>query len=314
MLYKKGFMRTMYPYANAQYGKFELYSVMNRNENDYHYIITKIRILSHEIEKGFSLPQPRKGFGRQKLVELDHLLDLYEKRYMGKDDYSYYVAISVVNYYKCKAVEYDLDISFLESKRYDIGNPMFVGVNVVPQDVLCKYSYEECYDFIKTRHSVREFKDKELDFADIEKAILGAQMAPSACNRQSVKVLHINGKERCAKVLTIQNGAKGFSIVNDVFIVAADLSNYIIPIESTTAFVDCGLFSMSFLLSLHSLGIGSCPLLWNDESERAIELRKLVKIPENYEISLVIPAGYYKDKVKYAISTRKPFNMVYEKI
>lgn len=304
----------MYPYANRQYGKFERYSVMNKTDCDASYVVTHIRILTHEIEKGFSLPEPRKGFGKEKIQELDRLLGIYEKKFKGYDDAAYKTAIATVCYYKSCAEQYVLDISFLKHERYQSNDGLNCGVHICDKHELLKSDFETYYDFEKTRHSVRNYKNKALDPVDVRKAILGAQLAPSACNRQAVKVFHITGKGRCKKVLSIQNGAKGFSEVNDVFVIAAGLSSYASPLESNTGFVDSGLFAMNFLLALHSLGIGACPLLWNDETDRAEQLRGIVPIPESYEIALIMPAGYYTDIVKYAVSPRKPFELVYEKV
>lgn len=314
ILNRKGFLRTMYPYANKQYGKFEQYSIMNKTESDASYVVTNIRILTHEIEKGFSLPTPREGFGKAKLQELDRLLKIYETNYMETDDAAYHTAIATVNYYIGCAEQYKLDISFLNSERYKTKSDLNGGVQMCDKQDLLKSNFETYFNFGKTRHSVRNYKNIMLDSMDVRKAIMGAQLAPSACNRQAVKVFHITGIERCKKTLDIQKGAKGFSDVNDVFVIAASLSSYTNPLESNTGFVDCGLFAMSFLLSLHSLGIGACPLLWNDETDRADKLRSIVSIPGSYEIALVVPAGYYTDTVKYAKSLRKPVDLVYEKV
>jgi nitroreductase len=146
------------------------------------------------------------------------------------------------------------------------------------------------------------------------KVIKSAQSAPSACNRQSVKVFHVKGEERCKGILDIQGGSKGFSQVNDVLIVASDLSLYTNALEVNTCYVDSGLFAMNLLLALHYYKIGSCPLLWNDETERGEQLRKIVSIPEKYEIALVIPIGYYPEEVKYSVSKRKEVFEVYERV
>lgn len=314
MLNRKGFIRTMYPYANKQYGKFEKYSIMKKTDRDFTFVVTNIRILTHEIEKGFSLPFPRKGFGKTKLKELDRLLGVYESNFMGTEDAAYHAAVATVKYYMSHSDKYDLDISFLNNSRYNIITDVECGVRVCRKEDIKRKDYSSFYDYAQTRHSIRNFKDIPLDQQYVRQAILGAQLAPSACNRQSVKVFHITGAERCKKVLSIQNGAKGFSEVRDIFVVAAALSSYTSPLESNTGFVDCGLFAMNLLLSLHDLGIGACPLLWNDETERAAELRKVVSIPEFYEIALIIPVGYYTDEVKYAVSPRKPIGLVYEKV
>lgn len=315
VLAKAGFTRGENVYASKQYGKVDVFSTMHMDETNPEYVVTHIRILSHEIEKGFSLPHPRNGFGKAKIQKLDHLLDVYEKRFWGADMQAYENAVRSVAYYIQNANQYELDVSFLTNKRYDIElQPGLCGVKTESRDVFLKHLNDSFDMFSTSRHSVRSFAPEKLRTEDIKKVIHLAQTAPSACNRQSVKIFHIASREICQKLLEIQGGAKGFSPVEDIFVVSADLSSYIGTYEANTCFVDCGLFAMNLLYSLHYLGIGACPLIWNDESERGVELRKLVKIPEKYEVALIIPAGYYEDNVTYAISARKNIEGVYQTV
>lgn len=312
---KAGFTKGENLFASRQYGKFEAYSTIYKDENDKEYLLTHIRILTHELEKGFSLPKPRMGFGKQKLEMLDHLLDIYEKKNYDREAQVYKNAVKTVAFYISKASEYQLDVSFLSSKRYQV--PIIdgeCGIRNVPRDEFLQAQYSNFQLFSHSRHSVRSYQDRQLSESDVKKAILIAQTAPSACNRQSGKVFHVSGKEICRSILEIQGGAKGFSDVNDIFIVASDLASYTGMFEATTCFVDSGLFAMNLLQGLHFVGIGSCPLLWNDESERGINIRKVVDIPERYEITMVIPAGYYEEQIRYAVSPRKPIEEVYLKV
>lgn len=311
---KKGFIKN--EFAVAQYSKYDKFSLTYQNEKNQKYVTVKMRIITHDLEKGFSLPDPKKGFGKKKVMELNELINVYEKQFMGSDDQAYKNAVNIIHFYINKADEYGFDISFLETEKYlsSTGYEM-LGYKEIPKEKLTEYFTVSFNEFAKSRHSIRKYAAIPLKKEDVIESVKIAQSAPSACNRQSVKIFHVNNAETCSRILEIQNGAKGFSTVNDLFIVAADLSCYMYYQEVNACFVDSGLFAMNFMNSLHYHGIGSCPLLWNDDGPKGQKLRQIVKIPDNYEIALLLTAGYYpEDTVKYACSVRKELDMVYEEI
>ena len=72
--------------------------------------------------------------------------------------------------------------------------------------------YSDFQTLAYSRHSVRDFSDKPLSVEQVKKAVKLAQTAPSACNRQSSRIIHVIDREKCEKILNIQGGAKGHSI------------------------------------------------------------------------------------------------------
>ena len=79
----------------------------------------ELRIEAHTIEKGLSLPNVRKGFGREKIKKILGLLD----QYIAKEQYTYdkdafLSALGMVCRYVEEAEHYDCDTSFIDLKKY----------------------------------------------------------------------------------------------------------------------------------------------------------------------------------------------------
>lgn len=52
--------------------------------------------------------------------------------------------------------------------------------------------------------------------------------------------------------------------------------------------------------------IGTCPLIWNDDGEKAEEIRRFVDIPWSEQIVAIIQVGHYAtNECKYAASNRR---------
>ena len=63
---------------------------------------------------------------------------------------------------------------------------------------------------------------------------------------------------------------------------------------------------MNLLYAVHAYEIGACPLMWNGKREQDKQLRKLLNIPDNEEIIMVVSAGYPTDEFLYVTSVRNP--------
>ena len=59
--------------------------------------------------------------------------------------------------------------------------------------------------------------------------------------------------------------------------------------EFKTPYLDSGIYLMNLLYALTYYGIGTCPLIWNDDDgEKAEEIRRLVDIPWSEQIVAII--------------------------
>src|SRR5690606_22435130 len=72
-------------------------------------------------------------------------------------------------------------------------------------------SYEEFYKLNRQRRSVRWFLEKPVERELIDKAILAAIQAPSACNRQPFEYRIIDDKKLLENAVALPMGTKGYA-------------------------------------------------------------------------------------------------------
>lgn len=116
---------------------------------------------------------------------------------------------------------------------------------------------------------------------------------------------YIQNRDICKNVLDLQGGAKGHT-VSSVIVLTSELSLYRHTSEFKTPYLDSGIYLMNLLYALTYYGIGTCPLIWNDDGEKAEEIRRFVDIPWSEQIVAIIQVGHYAtNECKYAASNRR---------
>jgi len=86
---------------------------------------------------------------------------------------------------------------------------------IMPINAENKPSYEQVIEMIRSRRSIRAFKDKSVDKEDIEKIIQGASLSPSGMNSQSTEFIAIQNKDTLNKIVdfSYQFLAKGIKLL-----------------------------------------------------------------------------------------------------
>ena len=305
-------------YYYNQAKRFYNNSSASLNENNIEWVVTKIKILTHELDKGLHMPEPRKGFGREKARTLADYLKLYLSFDNFDYEYDAYLDAVEVLYKYCEAKDlYDLDISTINLNAYK--TDYLKTPNRISETSSVNYSNEtKRFDFKKyalDRHSIRYFKsDYTVNMDIFEKAVEIARLSPSACNRQSSRVMLINDKNLANKILEIQCGARGFKNANNCVLVMSDLNSYWYDGEMNTSFIDAGIFTMNLIYALKYYGIDSCPLIWDDNTYRRQSLDEVLEIPKNYFIMCVLAVGEADSKAKTLFSPRKDIDNIIIKI
>lgn len=289
-----------------------------RYSNGFHTNVTQKRLLDylivfyHPIEKGLAMPNFRLGFGKDRLLSVINLINEYESKWGDNDNKIINDAISVIKEYDSihKQIKYKLD-SKLQAA---IDNIILKHTNVYPshqpdysRDSFFSFSKSDFKEFAKSRRSVRNYlEDEHIDKKIIFNAIELSITAPSTCNRQSVKVHVIENKELVKDVLSLQSGNRGFGHLADyVLILTSDLQSWNVPGERFSPYIDSGIFAMNLLYSLHYYRIGACPLNWSENTARNEKLHKLLNIPDNEIITMMISCGRTPEYFKVVRSERK---------
>jgi nitroreductase len=169
-------------------------------------------------------------------------------------------------------------------------------------------------NFFMSRYSLREFSDEKISAEALSRALEMAMKSPSACNRQSWHVYHLEG-ELAQQALAFQDGNRGFGHkIKELLIITTDLRAFVSPRERYQHWIDGGMFSMSLILALHSIGIASCCLNWSQSGRADIKFRKVIKISPQHTVMMMLAIGYPNEQNTVCASPRRPISEVYTKL
>lgn len=305
-------------YRNFGYdrNRYLKWAVVNRMANSQSQMSSSLVKLYHVVEKGLSLPQPRKGFGQNVVFELIVLMDQYVQKF-GADPLIA-VCVNVLDAYNRfnQEPEYSFEPAVTAVSRYRREYPELEdckqgGTKKVSRKFIEEVTNFDFAGFVNSRSSVRQFTDDPVDKALLEGIIRFAQRSPSVCNRQSSRVHIYTDNEQKKKILNHQVGNRGFGDrAATIFIVTADLQHFQTLSERYQCWIDGGLFSMSILYAAHAMCLGACPLNWSATWKRDMDLRKEMGIPENETVIMMIALGHLPETFRVAQSTRKPIEEV----
>ena len=166
-------------------------------------------------------------------------------------------------------------------------------------------------DFFLSRYSLREFLQKPVDLSDVKRVVSLALKTPSVCNRQGWHVYYTSEPGVIADALSHQKGNRGFGHkVPNLIIITTDLKAFMPGQEHYQHWIDGGLFSMSLIYALHSIGIASCCLNWSQSPAADKRLRKGFNIKNNHTIMMMLAFGYPDEENSVCASSRRPIEEV----
>ena len=283
------------------------YSSASKGEENIEWVVTKLRILTHEIDKGLAMNTPRKGFGKEKVNNMLRLMDKYIEFNQYDYEYdSYLDACEILEKYIDNKDKYQLDVSNIQLEKYKRQNILRDRISSSANYDIMDAGQLDFKTFAQSRHSIRTYaKDSFVTKDEFRDIIKLARTAPSACNRQSVHAILVNEKDKVDKIMEIQGGNNGFYGVNNCIIIASDLNSYWYDGEMNTAFVDGGLFMMNLIYSLKYYGYDCCPLIWDDYSDRRKKLSKIINLSHNMVIIGMLTVGKANKNAKILCSPRK---------
>lgn len=274
----------------------------------------KLRLLIHSIEKGMCLPEVRLGFGKEKILELIKYINIYENM-SSKNSGLLAQAKHVVNEYIVFHEKKDFDVSSY-AQKYIISSNVELPGKVLKKKYECSCLEQMTYkELVSSRHSARIFADEKIEQQALHMAIdLARQTAPSACNRQSIRVYGVMENEKMQSVLRLQGGNKGFgSFAKGVLVVTADLGMYA-GIEKKLPFVDGGIFVNALINSLFYYGIANCTLHSCLSGRREKKVKEMCGIQKREVVVAFIVVGKCKDEYDVPVSPRKLFEETYFEI
>ena len=164
-------------------------------------------------------------------------------------------------------------------------------------------------DLVLRRESCRDYAAIPVEREKLENMLECARLAPSACNSQPWNFTVVTKKETAAELAKcLQDlGMNKFTDNCPAFIVIneekATLASRIAGALHSQHYaqMDIGIVVSHLALSAAELGLSTCILGWFDEDK----LRKLLDIPKDKRIRLVLAVGYQNEQKEPRAKKRK---------
>lgn len=273
-------------------------------------------VATHSLEKGMGIKDTRIGYGKQKAINIINYLSDYCKHQYNCNCFPFLECYHMIETYIKFQKDNGYDISDIEQLFDSFKEKYKASISDLSFDVKCGYEFIDAtelktasnYDFehfISLRHSIRDFTDEIVPEDILRKAVQIANLSPSACNRQPVKVYCTKSIETADKVDDLITGTTGFKkAIHNFALITCDRS-YFNGREIYQWYTNGGIYLSFFVLALHSLGIGSIIMQWFAFHNTEKQLKTLMNISKTEAIIAVVGYGYYPDSVKCINAQRK---------
>lgn len=270
-----------------------------------------LTLLYHIVEKGLTMPVPRPGFGKQVVINLCNVVLRYERMKLPQNELEFTQSVTVLKEYVAfhSGIGFRLDDEITERLNRIVNR--FDDIKGQGQIEITEKEYFKLINapfdvFCQSRYSVRNYTDKEIPLAVLTNCVELAQKSPSFCNRQPTRVHIVKSPDKKRAILDIQNGNRGFGELAETLIVLSSVISVTKDIhERFENHLNGGMFAMTLLNALHFNKIAACALNWSVDKEKDLKMRRILDIPENEVVLLVISCGYPPEEFKMAASPRK---------
>jgi len=170
-------------------------------------------------------------------------------------------------------------------------------------------SYEQFMALSRKRRSVRWFKDQPVPRELVDKAILAAAQAPSACNRQPFSYRIFDDPQMVQEIGRIPFGTAGFAHnFPMVIVVVGDMSKFFAARDRHVIYIDSSLSIMAFLYALETLGLNSVTINCQDFSIIENQLKRSLGLKPYERPILMLAVGYAKEEGMIPYSQKKPLD------
>lgn len=272
----------------------------------------------HRMEKSLSFRNRKATSGWAAAADFVHLM---ERRHPPNASLQFHERVGIkvlsdfVSNNAAPSNEYAHVLDFLDRHRNLADGSTEGGTRMLSAAELQTGVLHSPEQFFMSRHSVRDFKDVRIDKALLHRALSLATKTPSVCNRQSWFVYHLDERTRIDGALALQNGNKGFGHqIPCLLIITADLRAFDTAHERYQHWIDGGMFSMSLVLALHSLGLASCCLNWDQGPMNDLRLRSFLQLNDHHTVLMMLAVGHPNDDIKVCASARRSATDFYKKI
>ncbi|MDR7127770.1 nitroreductase [Algoriphagus sp. 4150] len=275
-------------------------------------IYTLIRNI-HRIEKGL-LMRPRKDVFALNFIK--QTMDIFEKTYQPssctENSQIKWAHDVLCEFFNSTGSHPILNVERTRFNNISNQSKIFTPTSIPYkrlQENKPEISYEAFYKLARYRRSVRWFLNKKVPHELLDKAILAANQAPSACNRQPYEYRIIDDPELLKAVRAIPMGLKGYDHNIPVMIVViGNLDAYSYEGDRHVIYIDGSLANMCFMLALETMGLSSCSVNWPDIEQLERKMEKVLNLEKHQRPIMCMAVGYPDPEGLVAYSEKRSLN------
>ena len=149
----------------------------------------------------------------------------------------------------------------------------------------------DVYEAIRTRKSVREYRDTEVEQEKLERILEAARLAPSASNRQEWRFVVVRDQGKREQLATEAAKQPFIAGAPVLLVCCAQTDHHRMRCGIECYPVDVAIAIDHITLAAAAEGLGTC---WIGAFDPKV-VRRVLSIPESIEIVELLPLGYPAD-------------------
>lgn len=154
-------------------------------------------------------------------------------------------------------------------------------------------TYDQMLTLARQRRSVRWFEDRPVDRDLVDKALLVARQAPTACNRLPYEFRIFDDPAQVATVAGLPFGAAGYAHnIPTIVVVVGKLDSFFSARDRHGIYIDASLAVMSFLFALETLGLSSSVINWPDFEPLEQKMAKTLGLDATERVVMLVAVGH----------------------
>lgn len=154
-------------------------------------------------------------------------------------------------------------------------------------------SYDAFLALSERRRSVRWFDGRPVPRDAIERAVLAARLAPSACNRLPYRFEAFDAPDLVARVATLPGGTTGFAQnFPTIVVLVGELGSFATERDRHLIYIDGSLAAMAFMYAAETQGLSTCAINWPDIAVKDAALASVLGLAASERAVMMIAVGY----------------------
>lgn len=159
----------------------------------------------------------------------------------------------------------------------------------------------DIFEIIKTRRSIREYKNKPIPKEVLQKLVDAARFAPTARKVEPWEFVVITESDTLKKLGALAENAR---------FMANALAGIAVFCSDTKYYLEDGCAAtQNILLAATALGIGSCWVA-GDKKPYCNEVSALLNVPATFKLISLVALGYPQSERSFGVADRRAFEEV----